>query len=208
MSHDPNNKDCPLNYLSLEAIKKIRPKIGCDCDEADEKPAADEVEQKTAAYHLRAYQRQIDEDGIEVGVSRQALDEVLRIVDQLRVERDGYCDAVNEKYCDQHSFMELKGCPLCEMEQAHGRLQLDVEREVQNAKELNELRAELAAVQSELAAVRTAHINIVMDRFPGPDSQFVECENDDGKGVNCGELKERADGLVSLRITVADLLAP
>ena len=38
-------------------------------------------------------------------------------LEQVKAERDGYCNAVNEKYCDLHSFMELEGCPLCELEQ-------------------------------------------------------------------------------------------
>lgn len=37
----------------------------------------DDFEENTAAYYLQKYQKQLDADGVEVGVSRQALDEVL-----------------------------------------------------------------------------------------------------------------------------------
>jgi len=38
----------------------------------------------TAKEHLRNHQRQLDPDGIEVGVSRQALDEVLDQADKIQ----------------------------------------------------------------------------------------------------------------------------
>ncbi len=44
-------------------------------------------------------------------------------------------------------------------------------------------------------------INIVMAKPPGPDTDFVEAETDDGKGINAGEWSEREDGLWALRIT-------
>lgn len=44
-------------------------------------------------------------------------------------------------------------------------------------------------------------INIIFDAAPGPVSgRFVEVETDDGKSINAGTWKERADGLWSLRI--------
>lgn len=52
-----------------------------------------------AVTFLRHNQRQLDADGCEVGVSRQALDEALATVEQLRAERDtavGAWERVNE----------------------------------------------------------------------------------------------------------------
>ena len=40
-------------------------------------------EKMTAVDYLRKYQKQIDEDGSEVGVSRQALDETLEYIQKL-----------------------------------------------------------------------------------------------------------------------------
>lgn len=50
------------------------------------------------------------------------------------------------------------------------------------------------------------HINIVLSRPPGPDSDFIECEDDSGCGVGGGEWIRRADGYWALRITEKDLV--
>ena len=48
-------------------------------------------------------------------------------------------------------------------------------------------------------------INIVFDGPPGPEiCQFVEVEDDDGKGIRVGEWIERPDGLWALRIDAAE----
>lgn len=45
-------------------------------------------------------------------------------------------------------------------------------------------------------------INILFDGPPAAESgRFVECELDDGSGVNAGEWIQRTDGLWALRIT-------
>ena len=48
-------------------------------------------------------------------------------------------------------------------------------------------------------------INIIFDKRPGPDCQFVEVENDKGKSITIGEWKERPDGLWALRIEEREL---
>ena len=45
-------------------------------------------------------------------------------------------------------------------------------------------------------------INILFTKPPGPFSEFVEVETDDGKGLNAGTWFEREDGLWCLRITM------
>jgi len=51
-------------------------------------------ENPTAAYMLETYQEQLDSDGISVGVSRQALDEVLERFAQLQAHNKELCDAL------------------------------------------------------------------------------------------------------------------
>jgi predicted TIM-barrel fold metal-dependent hydrolase len=72
MSHNPENKDCPRHG-------QYAAKSECTCPP----PAVDTT---TAEYHLRTHQKQLDEDGIIVGVSRQAIDEVLAELDKARAE--------------------------------------------------------------------------------------------------------------------------
>jgi hypothetical protein len=49
----------------------------------------------------------------------------------------------------------------------------------------------------------TKAYHIVFDGFPSPDGpRFIELENDDGKSINAGEWKDRADGLTELVLPV------
>lgn len=48
-------------------------------------------------------------------------------------------------------------------------------------------------------------INIVMEQPPGPDSQFIEVETDDGRSIRAGIWLQRPDGFWSLRLTAADI---
>lgn len=48
-------------------------------------------------------------------------------------------------------------------------------------------------------------VTIVVAEPPGPTSQFVEVENDAGRGVRVGEWSTAANGFGRLRITGADL---
>lgn len=50
-----------------------------------------------------------------------------------------------------------------------------------------------------------AAINIVLNRPPGPASDFVEIENDLGHSVTIGQWHEEPGGRWVLRITDADL---
>lgn len=47
----------------------------------------------------------------------------------------------------------------------------------------------------------SAAVNILLRRPPGPDSDFVEVETDDGHSVSVGEWTHHPDGLWALRIT-------
>jgi hypothetical protein len=43
-------------------------------------------------------------------------------------------------------------------------------------------------------------VNVVMTEPPGPTSQFVEVEDDEGRGLSVGEWRQRPDGMWSLRL--------
>jgi len=48
------------------------------------------------------------------------------------------------------------------------------------------------------------YIDIVLARGPGPESDFVEIEDSEGRSIRMGEWIDRDDGLVSLRIPIED----
>lgn len=52
----------------------------------------------------------------------------------------------------------------------------------------------------------TAAINIVLTEGPGPTSQFIEVETDDGRSVSVGTWSTGDQGYARLRITLDDLL--
>lgn len=47
---------------------------------------------------------------------------------------------------------------------------------------------------------RTSYIEFLFNNPPGPESDFVECENDQGHSIKAGEWYQRGDGFWVLRV--------
>lgn len=67
-------------------------------------PAHEDVLPDDAIEHLRNHQRQLDMDGCEVGVSRQALDEVLDYITRTRAIADGVGAELKHRLERERSF--------------------------------------------------------------------------------------------------------
>tara|TARA_Y100000310_G_scaffold53134_1_gene48719 strand:- start:1208 stop:1525 length:318 start_codon:yes stop_codon:yes gene_type:complete len=58
------------------------------------------------------------------------------------------------------------------------------------------------AIKEALLASEGQSLHIVFDGPPGPEAgRFVECELEDGRGVNAGKWQQREDGFWELVIT-------
>ena len=104
MTHDPTNPDCPRNAPGVVLSDEVSSLMDCTC--TDSKPDIDAV---TAMEVLRKYQRQLDPEGIEVGVSRQALDETPAAHDQLQAR----VDALEEYKRAIHHILRHNFCSEC-----------------------------------------------------------------------------------------------
>lgn len=52
----------------------------------------------------------------------------------------------------------------------------------------------------EAAEKATPYFDVVLEQGPGPESEFVECEDANGRGIGCGEWTDTGDGFARLRI--------
>ena len=71
---------------------------------------------------------------------------------------------------------------------------------------MNDKITQAKAAQDEAAA---ESLHFIFDKMPGPEgAMFIECEDANGKSVNAGEWRMRADGLAELVISQPSVRVP
>lgn len=106
---------------------------------------------------------------------------------------------------------------MLELEAENARLKAQVKKwedqEVRKASCCSDMEEENARLKAERDAADSAcsyAVNVVFSsafEHPGPESQFVELEDDCGNGLDASEWKRREDGCVVLRILLRTLQA-